>query len=119
VLRLHRCFGYPAQARNVEAPVNAPHTFEDAARQLRWRGRTKPGDWMAVQRHFRDAHAETWWAADLSFSGYDPQRRVRLVVATTDPTTLPAISTWYLATNLLQLGSSRTAESAHAAAKSL
>jgi SRSO17 transposase len=83
-------------SRGSWAPAKAPHTFEDAARQLRWGGPKKPGHWTAVQRLFRDGHAEIWWAADLNFSGYGPQRRVRLVVATTDPATLPAISTWYL-----------------------
>ncbi len=34
------------------------------------------------------------------FAGYQPEGPVRLVVATTDPTTLPHLTTWYLATNL-------------------
>jgi hypothetical protein len=33
-------------------------------------------------------------------SGYGPGSRCRLVVATTDPATLPPKATWYLATNL-------------------
>ena len=98
------------------ATAGAAHTPEDAARQLRWGGPTKPGDWTAVQRRFRDGHTETWWAADLTFSGYGPQRLVRLVVATTDPAALPVISTWYLTTNLPQPGSPRAAEAAHAPA---
>lgn len=31
---------------------------------------------------------------------YSPQRRERAVIATTDPTTLPEHTTWYLVTNL-------------------
>ncbi|WP_371750497.1 hypothetical protein OG302_43005 [Streptomyces sp. NBC_01283] len=41
---------------------------------------------------------------------------VRLVVATTDPATLPETSTWYLATNLPRPGSPRQAHSPHPAA---
>jgi SRSO17 transposase len=104
-------------SKGAWAKVGAPHTPEDAARQLRWGGPTDPGDWTAVERHFRDGHTETWWAADLSFSGYGPDRRVRLVVATTDPATLPTISTWYLASNLPRPGSPRAADSAHATAE--
>ncbi|RPK49017.1 hypothetical protein [Streptomyces sp. ADI93-02] len=41
---------------------------------------------------------------------------IRLVVATTDPATLPETSTWYLATNLHRPGSPRAAHSRHPAA---
>src|ERR671910_888499 len=55
-----------------------------------------------LPRRFRDGHAETWWAADASLpaAGWGPDRRLRLVVATTDPVTLPKLTTWYLVTNL-------------------
>jgi hypothetical protein len=90
--------------------AGAAHTPEDAARRLRWDGPTNKGDWTAVERRFRDGHIETWWAADLTLAGYGPDRLVRLVVATTDPATLPAISTWYLASNLPRPGSPRAAD---------
>ncbi|MEU2788117.1 hypothetical protein [Streptomyces sp. NPDC007100] len=45
-----------------------------------------------------------------------PDGVVRLVVATTDPATLPETSTWYLATNLPRPGSPREAHSRHTAA---
>ncbi len=92
------------------APGDQPHTPEDAARALRWGGPEQPGDWTRVQRTFRDGHTETWWAADLTLGGYGPDRRVRLVVATRDPATLPEVSTWYLATNLPRPGSPWAAE---------
>ncbi len=98
------------------APAGAAHTPAQAARRLRWRGPAHPDDWRPVERRFRDGHGETWWAADLTFSGYGPERLVRLVVATTDPAKLPTISTWYLTTNLPRPGSSRAADSPHAAA---
>jgi DDE superfamily endonuclease len=98
------------------ALADQAHTPEEAARRLRWRDPAHPGDWTPVERRFRDGHTQTWYAADLTFSGYGPERLVRLVVATTDPATLPAISTWYLATNLPCPASHRAADAPHAPA---
>ncbi|MEU0212401.1 hypothetical protein ABZ258_40350 [Streptomyces canus] len=60
----------------------------------------RPGDWTLMERHFRDGHTETWWAADARLGGYGPHSPCRLIVATTDPARLPEKGTWYLATNL-------------------
>jgi hypothetical protein len=84
----------------ILAPADAVHTPEEAARELRWDGPNKPVDWTPVVRRFRDGHEETWWAADLIYGPYGPDRTRRVVVATTDPATLPPLTTWYLATNL-------------------
>lgn len=46
------------------------------------------------------AHTEVWWALEAECAPYDPEKRSRLVVATTDPATLPSLTSWYLATNL-------------------
>ena len=100
-------------SKGTWAMAGQAHTPQDAARQLRWAGPTHPGDWTAVARRFRDGHTETYWAAELTFSGYGPDRSVRLVVATTDPATLPAISTRYLATNLPRPGSPRATPASH------
>jgi hypothetical protein len=89
----------------VWAPADALHTPEEAARDLRWAGPAAPGDWTPVVRQFRDGHQETWWAADVRFGPYGPDKALRVVVATTDPATLPALTTWYLATNLARPGS--------------
>jgi hypothetical protein len=86
--------------RGTWAPASQPHTPIDAAHVLTWKNADHPGDWTPVERHFRDGHTETWWAADAHLSGYGPGSRCRLVVATTDPATLPPKATWYLATNL-------------------
>ncbi|MGH7745601.1 MAG: IS701 family transposase [Candidatus Dormibacteria bacterium] len=86
-------------SRGSWGPVDAAHTPEDAAHDLRWTSAAEPGDWTAVERSFRDGHTETWWAADLRLAGYGPDQPTRLVVATTDPTVLPAAHTWYLITN--------------------
>jgi DDE superfamily endonuclease len=84
------------------APADELHTPQEAARQLAWGGPQAPGAWTPITRRFRDGHTETWWAADASLpaAGWGPSRRIRLVVATTDPATLPKLSTWYLVTNL-------------------
>lgn len=87
------------------------HTPVHAARALTWTDPKNPGDWTPVERTFRDGHTETWWAADASLGFWGPDGNVRLVVATTDPATLPSQSTWYLATDLPRPGGSRTVDS--------
>lgn len=87
-------------SKGIWAPAEAVHTPKEAAWELCWDGPEAPGDWTKVVRRFRDGHEEDWWAADLTFGPYGPDKAVRVVVATTDPATLPDLSTWYLATNL-------------------
>jgi SRSO17 transposase len=82
------------------APEDEPHTPVEAALQLGWGGPGRPGAWRRVTRRFRDGHTQTWWAADATLGGWGPDRHHRLVVATTDPATLPKLSTWYLLCNL-------------------
>jgi hypothetical protein len=96
----------------------AAHTPREAAAELAWTSPTQPGDWTAVTRRFRDGHAEAWWAADASLpaAGWGPDRRLRLVVATTDPATLPKLTTWYLVTNLPHPNRHRRARAAFPAA---
>jgi SRSO17 transposase len=101
-LKPHR--GIWAYGPEVPTPV-------DAARALAWHGPSDPGEWTAVQRTFRDGHTATWWAADAVLGAWGPDGARRLVVATTDPATLPDKTTWYLATNLPRPGGPRAAES--------
>jgi hypothetical protein len=89
------------------APAEAAHTPVEAAGELGWRGPRKPGQWRRVTRRFRDGHTEIWWAADAQLGGWGPDRRLRLVVATTDPGRLPGHSSWYLLTNLPRPASRR------------
>jgi hypothetical protein len=69
-------------ARRPSPPVQAAH-------DLGWRSRTSPGQWRRITRRFRAGHTEAWWAADATLGGFGPDQRLRLVVATTDPTSLP------------------------------
>jgi hypothetical protein len=92
------------------AAEEEPHTPKEAAQELTWNGPDDPGEWVPVVRRFRDGHTETWWAAELTLGGYGPDKLTRLVAATTDPETLPDVSTWYLATILPRPGSPRAQE---------
>src|SRR5512132_3329262 len=86
--------------RGTWAPAEQAHTPVEAAGELGWRSPNRPGQWRRIQRRFRDGHSETWWAADAQLGGWGPERRLRLVVASTDPASLPGHSSWYLLTNL-------------------
>ncbi len=87
------------------------YTPVDAAHALTWTDADHPGDWTRIERTFRDGHTATWWAAEARLGWWGPDGNVRLVVATTDPATLPAKATWYLATDLPRPGSPRVAAS--------
>jgi SRSO17 transposase len=100
----------------IWAPAEAVHTPAEAAREVRWNGPDDPGDWTSVTRRFRDGHEETWWAADLRYGPYGPDKPVRVVVATADPATLPPLTTWYLAINLPHPGSPQADEAPFAPA---
>jgi DDE superfamily endonuclease len=89
------------------APADQAHTPVEAAEELGWRSPSRPGRWRRITHRFRDGHAETWWTADAQLGGWGPQGRLRLVVASTDPGSLPGMSTWYLLTNLPRPASRR------------
>ncbi len=84
----------------IWASADAVHNPQEALATLRWSSPEEPGDWTPVERRFRDGHTETWWAVELTFGPYGPKKATRIVVATTDPASLPAWSTWYLLSNL-------------------
>ena len=91
----------------IWAPIEDVHSPAEAVEELRWGGPEDPGDWTPIERSFRDGHSETWWAVDLSYGPFGLDKPTRAVVATTDPATLPALTTWYLFTNLPHPGSPR------------
>lgn len=82
------------------APVGTTGSLAAAAAAATWDGVDAPGDWQPLTRTFRDGHRERWWALEVTVGPYGPTKRQRVVIATTDPATLPELMTWYLVTNL-------------------
>lgn len=109
VMALKPSHGTWAYGKDAYTPVHAAHA-------LTWTDPEHPGDWTSVERTFRDGHTETWWAADATLGWWGPDGNVRLVVATTDPATLPPQATWYLATDLPRPGGPREADNPEPAA---
>jgi SRSO17 transposase len=93
-------------------PVRAIGSFQEAARAARWKSAERPGKWVKVTRTFRDGSSQDWWALEVVTGPYGPQKRERVVIATTDPLTLPDLTTFYLITNLPAPASLPAAESA-------
>jgi hypothetical protein len=81
---------------------------EEAAKNLLWESPENSGVWTSVEGQLWDGQLERWWSAELPPPEYGPDHEARLVVATTDPATLPQDSTWYLITNLPKPGSPRS-----------
>jgi SRSO17 transposase len=92
-------------------PVGEPGTVEEVAYLAPWDSPEDPGEWVRLERTFRDGRAEQWWALEAECRPFGSEKRRRLVVATTDPAELPELTTWYLLTNLPAPGSSRVGES--------
>ncbi len=88
-----------------------PGSARELAQGAAWQP-DDPGDWQSITRRFRDGHEETWWALETTEGPYGPDQGERLVIVTTDPTTLPDLTTWYLITNLPAPGSKRAKQTA-------
>jgi SRSO17 transposase len=91
-------------------------SFQEAAQQAGWKNAKHPGRWIKVTRTFRDGSSQDWWAVELDIRPYGPEKPERVVIATTDPTTLPDLTTFYLVTNLPAPGTQRAQGSALEAA---
>lgn len=74
-------------------------SVEEVAHSEPWQPEA-PGAWRKLTRRFRNGHTEDWWVLEGVAGPYGPDKAQRLVIATTDPNTLPELSTWYLLTNL-------------------
>lgn len=79
-------------------------SLSEVAQTGQWQSTESPGRWSKVERNFRDEHTEEWWALEAECGPYGPTKRLRAVIATTDPEELPDLSTWYLLTNLPEQG---------------
>src|SRR5436190_261590 len=93
-------------------------SLQEVAQAAGWKRADQPGQWVKVERTFRDGSKQTWWALQVKAGPYGPDKTERAVIATTDPATLPDTSTWYLVTNLPAPGSP-TAEQSPLVAASL
>ncbi len=71
-------------------------SLQEAVEAAPWGGPEWPGAGVPVARSFRDGHSETWWVLEVAAGPYGPEKPQRVLVATTDPRTLPSLSTWYL-----------------------
>lgn len=99
--------GYVAALKPSHAwwhQAGTPGSLSEAAKGAGWADAETSGDWVRVERVFRDGHPEDWWALEIVAGPYGPDQRRRAVVVTTDPSALPEHSTWYLATNLVASG---------------
>src|SRR6266700_2229106 len=99
-------------------PIRAIASLQEAARAAKWKGPERPGKWVKVTRTFRDGSSQDWWALEVITGPYGPDKPERAVVATTDPVTLPDLTTFYLVTNLPLPGTQR-AQASHLAAANL
>jgi hypothetical protein len=94
-------------------PIGEPGSVEEVAWIAPWKGEDDPGQWVKLERTFRDGHSEQWWALEAQCRPFGPEKQRRLVVATTDPAELPDLSTWYtwyLVSNLPAPGTKRAKE---------
>jgi len=88
-----------------------PGSLKEVAQAAGWKSTDQPGQWIKVERTFRDGSKQIWWALEVKAGPYGPEKTERAVIATTDPETLPDATTWYLVTNLPAPGSAGTQHS--------
>jgi SRSO17 transposase len=69
-------------------------SFQEAAQEAGWRNPERPGKWVKVTRTFRDGSEQDWWALELDIRPSGPEKPERVVIATTDPATLPDLTTF-------------------------
>ena len=81
-------------------PEGVAGSLQEVAREAGWVSAEQPGQWVRITRTFRDGSTQEWWAVEIVAGPYGPGKKERAVVATTDPQTLPALTTWYLVTNI-------------------
>jgi hypothetical protein len=81
-------------------PEDVAGTLQDVAHEAGWESAQQPGNWVGITRTFHDGSTQEWWVLEIVAGPYGPDKMERAIVATTDPKTLPDLSTWYLVTNL-------------------
>ena len=81
-------------------PVATIGSLGEVADAAAWDDADTPGVWTPGGRIVRKGPTETWGALAGVAGPSGPARPVRALIATTDLTTLPALATWELVTNL-------------------
>jgi hypothetical protein len=81
-------------------PEEVAGTLQDVAHEAGWVSAEQPGKWVHMTRTFRDGSSQDWWVLEIVAGPYGPDKTERAIVASTDPESLPDLSTWYLVTNL-------------------
>jgi SRSO17 transposase len=81
-------------------PKGVAGSLQEVAREAGWVNAEQPGQWVRITRTFRDGSTQEWWAVKIVAGPYGTEKKERSVVATTDPQTLPDLTTWYLVTNI-------------------
>src|SRR5258707_1887194 len=81
-------------------PEEVAGTLQDVAHEAGWVSAEQPGQWGRITRTFRDGSTQDCWVLEIVAGPYGPDKTERAIVATTDPESLPDLSTWYLVTNL-------------------
>jgi SRSO17 transposase len=98
-------------------PEGAIGSLQEAAQAAGWQSPERAGKWVKLTRTFRDGSSQDWWALEVITGPYGPDKQERVVIATTDPATLPDLTTFYLVTNLPAPASQRAADSKLAVAR--
>jgi SRSO17 transposase len=81
-------------------PEDVAGTLQDVAHEAGWQSAQQPGKWEALTRTWRSGSPQQWWVLEIVAGPYGADKTQRAIVATTDPETLPDLTTWYLVTNL-------------------
>src|SRR5690348_8347349 len=81
-------------------PQGVPGSLKEVAKAAGWVRAQSPGKWRAITRTFRHQDPQLWWVLEIVAGPYGPDQAERAVIATTDPETLPDLTTWYLVVNL-------------------
>jgi len=81
-------------------PEDIAGTLQEVAHEAGWQRAQQPGKWGRITRTFRDGSTQEWWVLEIVAGPYGPDKMERAIVATTDPQTLPDLTTWDLVTNL-------------------
>src|SRR5205814_10469757 len=77
-------------------PPDTIGSLKEVAKVAGWESAQSPGQCRAITRTFRHGDQQQWWVLEVVAGPYGPNQVERAVIATTDPLTLPDLTTWYL-----------------------